>query len=147
MTLLGQITANSEFMHGRPAVRDARVRVADVLALLRADGSAAVVRYAAALHAAVADRQDIDTGDLEGVAMGFALAGRPQDALEVETIAQAFRTTCGGNVTTRFWAELRARHLDPIRSFATDPPDPATFADLAGALDRALSLARAAPAE
>jgi predicted ATPase len=116
-------------------------------ALLRADGPAAVDRYAAALHAAVADRRDINTGDLEGLAMGFALAGRPQDALEVETIAQAFRIAWGGKGTARFWAELRARHLDPILSSATDPPDPATFADLAVALDRALSLARAAPAE
>ena len=116
-------------------------------ALLREDGPAAVDRYAAALRAAVADGWDINTGDLEGLAMGLALAGRPQDALEVETIAHAFRLAWGVNLTARFWAELRARHLDPILSSVTDPPDPATFADLVVALDRALSLARAVPAE
>jgi uncharacterized protein (DUF433 family) len=39
MALLGRITVNPEVMHGRPTVRDLRVRVADVLSLLAAGAS------------------------------------------------------------------------------------------------------------
>jgi uncharacterized protein (DUF433 family) len=43
MTLLERITVNSEVVHGRPAVRDTRVRVADVLALLAAGATEAEI--------------------------------------------------------------------------------------------------------
>lgn len=43
MTLLERITVNSEVVHGRPAVRDTRVRVADVLALLAAGATQAEI--------------------------------------------------------------------------------------------------------
>lgn len=43
MALLERITVNSEVVHGRPAVRDTRVRVADVLALLAAGATEAEI--------------------------------------------------------------------------------------------------------
>jgi uncharacterized protein (DUF433 family) len=39
MSLLGRITVDPDVVHGRPAVRGTRVRVADVLSLLAAGAS------------------------------------------------------------------------------------------------------------
>lgn len=41
MSLLDRITMDPEVVHGRPAVRDTRMRVADVLSLLAAGASEA----------------------------------------------------------------------------------------------------------
>jgi uncharacterized protein (DUF433 family) len=43
MTLLERITIDPEMVHGRPAVRGSRVRVADVLALLASGASDAEI--------------------------------------------------------------------------------------------------------
>jgi uncharacterized protein (DUF433 family) len=43
MSLLERISLNPEVVHGRPAVRDTRVRVADVLSLLAAGASEAEI--------------------------------------------------------------------------------------------------------
>jgi len=43
MSLLERITMDPEVVHGRPAVRDTRVRVADVLSLLAAGAGEAEI--------------------------------------------------------------------------------------------------------
>ena len=43
MSLLARITMDPEMVHGRPAVRDTRVRVADVLSLLAPGASEAEI--------------------------------------------------------------------------------------------------------
>jgi predicted ATPase len=114
-------------------------------ALLREDGPAAVERYAVALRSDVDHGPNINVGDIEGLAMALAVAGRPQDALEVDSIAQAFRAYQGrGPEGVPFWIALEERHLAPLRAAATATPDPTAITDLPAALERALRLADAA---
>lgn len=43
MSLLDRISMNPDVVHGRPSVRDTRVRVSDVLSLLAADATEAEI--------------------------------------------------------------------------------------------------------
>jgi predicted ATPase len=111
-------------------------------ALLREDGPTAVTRYANALRGRVTASWDINPADLEGLAMALAVLERPQDALEVDAIADAHRAALGtAGEKAVFWQALRARHLDPIRAATPPPLNPATVTDLIAGRERALALA------
>jgi hypothetical protein len=74
------------------------------------------------------------------------VAGHDEDALEVDAIARAHRQAAGAGEGVMFWEDLRARHLDPIRTSVPTPPQAAAVTDLPAARDRALALADAAAA-
>ncbi len=112
-------------------------------ALLREDGSATIERYTTALRESVSAGRQCNPADLDGLAMGLALAGQERQALEVDAIARAFRRELRANRNAVFWEKLRDRHLGPIRTSMVSPLDPAVVTDLIAAGDRALALADA----
>jgi predicted ATPase/class 3 adenylate cyclase len=115
-------------------------------ALLREDGVETVARYADAIQSLLAMEMFSNAAvELEGLAMGLALASRSAEALEVDQLAQAIRDRYDLHQQIEFWEKLRKRHLGDARRWAT-PAAPAlpahpSDADLADAMQRALALA------
>lgn len=147
------VAAASDTTSVEPSITDALTRTRDFhaavnlrhlwgdCALLRGDGPEAAARYAAAARALPLDEDPTVLLELQGVAMGLALAGRPELALEVERIADA--TGEHFNIRPRhpFWDRMRKLHLGRARAARPDYRASHPLDDLPASRQWALALA------
>jgi predicted ATPase/class 3 adenylate cyclase len=113
-------------------------------ALLRLDGHEAVARYLiAARHCLKVNLESQVPVELDGAAMGLAIAGRQREGLEVDRIAAELLVYVGKVDTIEFWERLRERHLGPERA-PTPVPAPPAEADFASLVARAVEIAETA---
>jgi predicted ATPase/class 3 adenylate cyclase len=110
-------------------------------ALIGGDPLEAAARYAVAIRSLPAvDQSPSVTVELEGLAMSLARAGRPEDALEVDRIAEAHGEHYHRGHRTPWWEALREQNLGLARAAAPAYAAAHPIDDLAAAREWALGL-------
>ena len=96
-------------------------------ALLRGDGVTAFSRYADAIRNLPQVEESPQVAfELQGLAMGLALAGRAEAAIEVDRIATAVRDHFELDRRSQWWERLREQHLGAARAPAVPSTSPPT---------------------
>ncbi len=115
-------------------------------ALIGGDPLEAAARYGAAIRSLPAvDQSPSVTAELEGLAMSLARAGRAEDALEVDRIAEAHGEHYHRGRRSPWWEDLREQNLGLSRAAAPSYTPVQPVDDLAAAREWALALADATP--